>query len=94
MHISIKLFFRVAQKLDVTGILASIFAAACGVGGMISVPLVGFLTKESDPTVMVWVTLGLTLTQACLAVPTWYTARYFKKKETVPTVQTEMTEIK
>ena len=74
-------YSRVAQKLDVTGILASIFAAACGVGGMTSVPFISYLSKASSRTAMIWTILVLSIVHICLAVPMWMTARRFKAKE-------------
>ena len=41
-----------------TGILASLSAAGCGIGGMTSVPVIGLL-QSTAPTAMVWAVLGL-----------------------------------
>ena len=56
-------FSWLAQKLDITGVLASLFAASCAIGGMASVPIIGFLSKAS-PTSMIWAVLVMTIGKA------------------------------
>lgn len=68
-------FSWTAQKVDVTGILASLFASACGVGGMASVPVIGFLTSEADPRSMIWAVLVLSILHWGIFGPMWFTAK-------------------
>ena len=73
-------FSWTAQKLDVTGILASLFAAACGIGGMSFVPLAGYL-KKANPMAMIWIILSFTVAHVVLWAGMWFTARHLKAKE-------------
>ena len=73
-------FSWTAQKIDVTGIIASLFAAACGVGGMSSVPLVSYLT-EKEPTSMITAVVVMSVLHILIAVPMWFTGRVLKKRE-------------
>ena len=74
-------FSWTAQKMDVTGILASLFASACGVGGMASVPVIGFLTSKADPRSMIWAVLALSIVHWGIFGPMWLTAKRLKNKQ-------------
>ena len=69
-----------AQKVDITGIVASLFGISCATGGMISVPVTSFLSKES-PSSMIWVVLVMTIAHIVISVPMWVTAKRLKRRE-------------
>ena len=64
-----------------TGILASLFASACGVGGMTAVPFISYLSRSSGRAAMIYTVLVLSLLHVVMSVPMWMTARRFKARE-------------
>ena len=81
-------FSWTAQKLDVTGIAASLFAASCGIGGMSFVPLAGFLNK-TNPMAMIWIVLGFTIAHLLIWIAMWITARVLKRRESAEEEKTQ-----
>lgn len=74
-------FSWTAQKLDITGIVASLFAASCGIGGMISVPIIGFLQSKANPSSFIWAVVILSCVHIIVLVVMWFVGNKLKKSD-------------